>query len=37
MIEVSVFYPNRDGAKLDFEYLRDSHLPMAMDLLVQLG
>lgn len=28
MIKVSVFYPNKPGAKFDHGYYRDTHMPM---------
>ncbi len=28
MIKTNLLYPNRDGAKFDFDYYQNSHLPM---------
>ncbi|QID16593.1 EthD family reductase [Nitrogeniibacter mangrovi] len=33
MIKVSVFYPNQTGARFDFDYYTQSHLPMVRDKL----
>lgn len=33
MIKVSVFYPNRPGARFDFDYYVHQHLPMVRDKL----
>jgi len=33
MIKVSVFYPNTPGARFDFDYYTNSHLPMVRDKL----
>jgi len=33
MIKVSVFYPNKPGAKFDFDYYTAKHLPLVRDKL----
>lgn len=33
MIRVSVLYPNTPGARFDHDYYRNTHIPMARDLL----
>ena len=33
MIKVSVFYPNKPGARFDFDYYTATHLPLVRDKL----
>ena len=33
MIKVSVFYPNREGCRFDFDYYCNTHLPMVREKL----
>ena len=37
MIVVSVTYPNSDGAKFDFDYFREKHMPLVRSLLSDSG
>jgi uncharacterized protein (TIGR02118 family) len=33
MLRCTVLYPNKDGAKFDFDYYLKTHIPMANDIL----
>jgi uncharacterized protein (TIGR02118 family) len=33
MVKVSVFYPNRKGARFDIEYYCDRHMPLVQRLV----
>lgn len=35
MVRVSVFYPNKPGARFDFDYYLSTHMPMSLRLLGQ--
>lgn len=37
MIRASAFYPNEAGGRFDFDYYRNVHFPMVMDLLKPFG
>jgi uncharacterized protein (TIGR02118 family) len=37
MIRASAFYSNKEGAKFDFDYYRDRHFPMVLELLRPFG
>jgi uncharacterized protein (TIGR02118 family) len=33
MIKISIFYPNKPGARFDFDYYLKKHMPMSLELL----
>ncbi|QSA96117.1 EthD family reductase [Methylococcus sp. EFPC2] len=33
MIKISILYPNNEGARFDFRYYVERHMPMSIDLL----
>jgi uncharacterized protein (TIGR02118 family) len=33
MVRISILYPKRDGARFDFKYYVDTHMPMSIRLL----
>jgi uncharacterized protein (TIGR02118 family) len=33
MIKISIFYPNKPGARFDFDYYINTHMPLAIKLL----
>ena len=37
MVKISILYPNRQGARFDFDYYTQRHLPMVKERLGPLG